>query len=456
LIEIKLPLEYPNVPPTLAFLTPIEHCNIFDGVPCPNLLFGSWSPMLTTHSVLTQLIQLLKEQSRGDALRPELAGLDDQAFRAVAQESVRSFASADQQFPVGSTASKKLGAGAGIVHWPHSYIILKAEVKSSSGDDAMLPRIKLRIGGPSALASMPAQPEGKGAVTAMEVLPVAEAIEAEVLAMQLELDGEELQATACYRLQPERAAIFSKLVDKLTPDNAVAVTCTSSSGVVETLVNVQTMEHCKFEDPILCTELAIPSLVEAQFEPNGKWVLSRGSMQNIEMEKASLFSRYEKAISMDPPECLSTLRKMLQSGPVTRLYTGGGDRRFIKSHEGFSLRMPSDELPNWQMLNDKGELQDIPRPALALRVWSAEKRRYDQVDALLNGAPVTPAAVDEWYTRTVKKLKSSNYVGSELLDKLVSSQRTVDMDALMDGNFDAAFEGHFSNRWTELVLATKL
>jgi hypothetical protein len=206
----------------------------------------------------------------------------------------------------------------------------------------------------------------------------------------------------------------------------------------------------------LCTELAIPSLVEAQFEANGKWVLSRGSMQNIDMEKASLFSRFEKTINMDPPECLSTLRKMLQSGPVTRLYTGGGDGRYIQSHEGFSLRMPKEDLPNWQMLNDKGKVQDIPRPAVALRVWSAEKRRYDQLDPTLTGAPLTSAAVDEWYAATVKKLKSSNYVGPELLDKLVTSQKTVDMDALLDGKFDAAFEGRFSNRWTDLVLATTL
>jgi ubiquitin-protein ligase len=65
LIEIKLPVAYPNEPPALAFITPIEHCNVLDGVPCPNLLYGAWSPAATVRMVLTQLDQLMKEPSKG-------------------------------------------------------------------------------------------------------------------------------------------------------------------------------------------------------------------------------------------------------------------------------------------------------------------------------------------------------------------------------------------------------
>lgn len=45
----------------------------------------------------------------------------------------------------------------------------------------------------------------------------------------------------------------------------------------------------------------------------------------------------------------------------------------MASHEGFALRMPPSDIANWQMTNDKGELVDIPRPAVALRVDD----RYD-------------------------------------------------------------------------------
>jgi hypothetical protein len=44
--------------------------------------------------------------------------------------------------------------------------------------------------------------------------------------------------------------------------------------------------------------------------------------------------------------------------------------KFVASHEGFALRMPAKDIANWQMTNDKGELVDIPRPAVALRVWN--------------------------------------------------------------------------------------
>jgi ubiquitin-protein ligase len=65
LIEIKLPPDYPNTPPLLSFVTPIEHCNILNGVPCPNLLYGAWSPATTIRAVLAQLEQLMKEPSKG-------------------------------------------------------------------------------------------------------------------------------------------------------------------------------------------------------------------------------------------------------------------------------------------------------------------------------------------------------------------------------------------------------
>ena len=56
----------------------------------------------------------------------------------------------------------------------------------------------------------------------------------------------------------------------------------------------------------------------------------------------------------------------------------------------------------------------------------------------------------------VRKLKDSPYVGSVLLDALVTSERTVSMEALeaTPPDYGAAFAGDFSNSWTKLVLAT--
>merc|ERR1719160_1251162 len=97
-VEIKIPVDYPNAPPAVSFKTQIEHCNILQGVPCPNLLFSSWAPALTIRSVLLQLVELLKEQKKGDALRPELAALEPDAFAALARKSTATHATPQQQF----------------------------------------------------------------------------------------------------------------------------------------------------------------------------------------------------------------------------------------------------------------------------------------------------------------------------------------------------------------------
>jgi len=143
---------------------------------------------------------------------------------------------------------------------------------------------------------------------------------------------------------------------------------------------------------------------------------------------------------------------MLQAGPITRVYTGGGRAPHIGSHEGFVLRMPPQELPQWQTLGDKGDLQDIRRPAHAIRVWEPRERRYVPIDPTLDGAPTSEAATDEWYVGVVRQLAASDYIGPGLLRALVSSVKTASMEKLALGAFDEAFEGAFSNRWTELAL----
>ena len=55
-------------------------------------------------------------------------------------------------------------------------------------------------------------------------------------------------------------------------------------------------------------------------------------------------------VGMDQPDCLKTLRGMLQDGPITDLYSGGGggenEAKYggPKPHEGFALRMPAEEV----------------------------------------------------------------------------------------------------------------
>jgi hypothetical protein len=222
--------------------------------------------------------------------------------------------------------------------------------------------------------------------------------------------------------------------------------------VVETIVNTDTMRHVTLADPIFYQECLIPSFVEAQFVDGGSWTLARGGAAVIEDQKRTLFQIYAKDISEENPKCLSTLRRMLQGGPITRVYTGGGRPPHTPSHEGFVLRMPPDEVKEWTVLNDRGELVDIPRPALNIRVWNSVTRSYDVINPLLDGAPATPQETDEWFVGVVKQLKRSRYLGSVLLNRLVTSTRHKEIDQIAFGHYDEAFQGSFHNRWVELVL----
>jgi hypothetical protein len=281
-------------------------------------------------------------------------------------------------------------------------------------------------------------------------------VKAKVLAMNLAIDGEEevtLEPTDCYLLPASRFELYRPVLPStVAPENVVAVTCNvegSDGVVVETLVDAASGEHLVMTDPIMYTEVAIPLLVEAQFEVGGAWTLSRGSAAGIAREKEILFAKYAETIRQDPPGCLATLRRLLQTAPVTTVYSGGGNGKFVPSHEGFALRMPPAEVTDWTTTNDKGEVVDIPRAASALRVWDAATRAYQSIDPLLDGAPRGDMATEAWYCDVVAKLKASNTWGSELLNRFATSERTVSSEHPLE------FDGTFRNKWTDLVLATE-
>jgi hypothetical protein len=287
--------------------------------------------------------------------------------------------------------------------------------------------------------------------------PLPEVSKAKIMGMSFTIDGEEeltLKPTDCYRLPLERFQLYQPVLEAGTaPENVVAVTCSvegrGDGAVVETLVDEASGEHLVMMDPIMYTEVAIPSLVEAQFVQGAPWTLSRGTADGIAREKEVLFAKYAETIRQDPPGCLATLRRLLQAAPITTVYSGGGNGRSVPSHEGFALRMPPAEVAAWTTTNDRGEVVDIPRPAFALRVWDAATRAYAHIDPLLNGAPRGEVETEAWFCGVVAKLKGSPTWGSELLDRFATSERTVSSEHPLQ------FEGTCRNRWTDLVLATQ-
>ena len=71
----------------------------------------------------------------------------------------------------------------------------------------------------------------------------------------------------------------------------------------------------------------------------------------------------------------------------------------------------------------------------------------------MNGAPVGPEAVDEWYVALIKKLKSSPYIGPELIDNLVTCEG-YEFDANTSRPKDGSWRGKVQNRWTDLAVAS--
>merc|ERR1712166_148936 len=509
LVEVQLPAKYPQQAPSVTVVTPFYHMNVStSGEPCVNLLFGQWSATSTIRTVLMQLVQLMKDP---DTSSPPLQAVasDPAAYNAAAKKLTAESALADQTFKekkasvaalwssdaTGNTASlssifleqrevafaeamaKKGKKGVALPEYPHDCLLLEGEFSVVGAEtEVTMPRIKMVFrrasdkgdggsGGSAELSAAQAEvvaltaqlAQAKADVVAMSdgVDEVPADVKAKVMALSLELDDEPLTITGCYQLQARRAARYAAvcgmeggpLFPQLADGGAIAVTCTNDAGeTVETILDAS-LEQCVVEDPIMMTEVALPSLVEAQFESGGAWTVASAGTETLDMERESNFALYEENILKDangPPACMSGLRRMLQSGPVCTLYAKG---------KGFSLRMPNAEMKDFQTINEQGKVTDVPRPATAIRVWDATARRYTSVETSLAGAPATPEATSAWYVDIVKKLKNSNWLGPKNVDDLATSTKHAYNEA-----HDLVFPdaGSFTNKWVELVVSTTL
>ena len=454
----------------------------------------------------------MKDPDPASALRVDLgalAGSDRPAYDAAAKTQTAKSAGTDQQFAAKKPTVEALwsASGAGSIttlssvflgqreigfhdamakkgkkgfalpEFPHDYLLLEGEFGVKGGAkgcevEVVMPRIKFVFrrrakGGGGEVDALKAEiaalkvqlsagVSGGGSDVAaaepIEAVALLDAdVEAKVMALTLTLDDEPLTITGCYKLQPSRAARYGAVADQegevlfpqLAAGGGIAVTCTNDEGeVVETVLS-NDLEHCVIEDPIMFSEVALPALVEAQFDVNGAWTAGSAGVDTLEMERANNFALYEENISNDakgPPACMSALRRMLQGGPVCTVYARG---------TGFTLRMPAADLEAFQTINEEGKITNLPRPAVAVRVWDGAARAYKSVEEKLTGAPVGPDAADAWYVDVIKRMKANMYLGSKNVDELALSTQHE-----YNAAHDLVFTGNFSNHWTDLVVAT--
>jgi ubiquitin-conjugating enzyme E2 D/E len=66
LLKIKIPEDYPHVPPNIEFVTPIFHPNVLNGVICIDLIDSrknEWKPCLKIETAVFSVVQLLQDSS---------------------------------------------------------------------------------------------------------------------------------------------------------------------------------------------------------------------------------------------------------------------------------------------------------------------------------------------------------------------------------------------------------
>ena len=75
LLDIVLPADYPNAPPTVKFITPISHVNVNQsGDICLDIIkTEEWKRTLTIRSVILSVISLLGDPNVTDPLNADLA-----------------------------------------------------------------------------------------------------------------------------------------------------------------------------------------------------------------------------------------------------------------------------------------------------------------------------------------------------------------------------------------------
>lgn len=475
-VDVRLKKSWPDEQPGVSISPTPYHVNFKDGKPCEMKLFSSsWSQTTSIAAVLQQLHALLRDQDLSVPLRPDMAlqyTNDRAAFDAAARAHTKQRA-VDRPLPSASDGATK-EAAVPVSAWPHDYILLECEAehpdyaspvqtndkisyKSLVPMAVHLPRIRFHFRGKPQEQAPPVLPPARSASGSMAFFELDEATTKAAMALKLEIEGEPLTPTGCYRLQPSRAARYAKIkdVEGLTAENGIAITCDGPDGeVVETLV-VQaadgSMTQIIYEDAISWAEISIPSMVEASFSEDGPWIMTKAAGNMIEACRASQFKMWEKIANGHPGGCCAGLRRMLQQGPVSRLYAEG-DKRVIV--------MPEEELADWQAemkKNGKMVTTDIPRPVFALRVWHAEKRRYESVDTLLAGAPANEEKAREWYQAWIMRLKSHIALTPAWVDGMATSTRHKTHTDIQKGvgGIEPDDIGAVTNAWTKLCIDTK-
>jgi ubiquitin-protein ligase len=94
-LSIKVPEDYPIKPPSIRFLKPVFHPNIYrDGKICLDVLLNEWSPVQNIRTILISIRSLLADPNPNSPANRDAATLylkDINAFNKRVLESLKLF-----------------------------------------------------------------------------------------------------------------------------------------------------------------------------------------------------------------------------------------------------------------------------------------------------------------------------------------------------------------------------
>lgn len=232
--------------------------------------------------------------------------------------------------------------------------------------------------------------------------PVVQALKA--LDLQ-DADGSHCVYQTHRSLEPERRPIFASAFPECAEPNQVyeivahgrardsAVSVKEFTAVMDPssptsmpkarLVNASCMISMEDMTPSECVEYTFEE------EPD-RWRMAQISQPALKDYKDTKFESWNKMLH--EPDCEAQFRRMLQVGPVTRIY------------DPHVFPTPEAHKSQYQVTNEEtGRLIDVPHPVSRLRIWDAARQRYEAIDPHLTGAP-SEAEKESWWSDKQKEL----------------------------------------------------
>jgi len=214
--------------------------------------------------------------------------------------------------------------------------------------------------------------------------------------LQDEMENE-VQCTGLARLTPpEREQMYIRDIESVE-EGAILF---SASCAEETFEHVVKYVNGAYSE-VLCTcmilyeEMPPTKITEFQFE-DGVWRLSKCCADAIENYRGSKFKSWEETFKNT--DCKATLRRLTEIGLVTTLF------------DHLAFPEPENLKDQYQVINDKGKVVNVPHPVKGLRNWDANSKSYQPMQARLEGAPAQEdekAYYDNLCTETCVEIRLS-------------------------------------------------